>query len=62
MRLAKTIPLEDKPGKFLRVARVERHAPCPVLIIRCEHTPGTETTLWREARLDPDRLQPETVT
>jgi universal stress protein A len=43
------------------VARVERHAPCPVLVFRCEYDPGTELTVWRETRPDPDCLQPEPI-
>lgn len=44
------------------VARVERHAPCPVLVIRCDHDAGTNTALWRETDVDTDRLRPEPVT
>lgn len=44
------------------VARVERHAPCPVLVIRCEHDTGLESALWRETGVEPGRLQPEPAT
>jgi len=39
--------------------RVQRHAPCTVLVFRCEHNPGTELTLWRETQSAADQLQPE---
>jgi nucleotide-binding universal stress UspA family protein len=37
------------------IARVERRAPCPVLVVRCKDDPGTETALWRETDVDNDR-------
>src|SRR6185437_6217100 len=37
------------------VSRVERHAPCPVLVVRCDHDAGTDTTLWRETAIDTAR-------
>ena len=32
------------------VVRVERHASCPVLVVRCAEDSGTEAALWRERR------------
>jgi universal stress protein F len=44
------------------VSRIERRAPCPVLVVRCDHDAGTDTALWRETDVDIDRLRPEPAT
>lgn len=41
------------------VSRVERNAPCPVLVVRCDDDAGLDTALWRETDVDTDRLRPE---
>jgi len=38
------------------VPRVERHALCPVLVVRCDHDTGTDMALWRETDSETDHL------
>ena len=55
-------PRHSRLGRLLwgRTARcVERYAPCPVLVIRCEDSSPTETFLWRDAETGAGRLHPQ---
>jgi len=44
------------------VSRVERQAPCPLLILRNHDDASMETTLWRETDGDTGRLRPGPAT
>jgi nucleotide-binding universal stress UspA family protein len=41
---------------------VERHALCPVLVIRCEDDSTAETVLWQETHASENRFQPQPAT